>query len=127
MIYYGMRILQRLGLLFVGLHTLIYWVAFLVTVYLEEYSRQTVGHQFRDPVATDKTLVDVVNLLSWRVLYSAIFSALITVAMLAIPRVRRYEKRLVVDGLVIVVFCVLSVMASQFVVQLFVQHYFIYR
>lgn len=118
--YYILRIMQRITLLYTALCTVIFWAVLLIVVILIEYSIQSVGHEYQDGEAAQSTITTAVNALSWQVLGAAITMVVVTLAMLAFRRVRRDEKRLVVDSVVVGVFCVVSVVLAQFAVQYFI-------
>jgi len=123
--YHIVRVFQRIALLYTALCTVIYWVVLLVFAILVEYSIQTVGHEFRDRQATQTAITAATNALLWQALYAGLAAVVLTLAMLAFARVRRYEKRMVIDGIVIAVFCAYTVAISQFAISYFIGHYLV--
>lgn len=122
-LYYSLRIVQRWALLVTGLVTVIHWVVLLsITISTTMIGQQT-NHGYRNPQLLNDTIRTATDRLYLQVTVAAAVATILTLAMLCMPRVRQFEKRLVIDSLVIVVFCWVSVALSQPLVQTFINTY----
>lgn len=109
--YYLLRSAQRFVLFFLGLLTFAYWT-FLITVsYITtvEFSERQRANSESLNNLTNQTLSGI----SRAVTIWAVAAICITVVLFMIPRVKKYEKRLITDSIVFVVFCLVAVAAAQ--------------
>jgi len=119
--YYILRIAQRFGLLTQGLLAAIYWLLLINIVVANTFAQETVNHQWRNPTALNNTINIAYNALQRNFLLAAGVAVTLTMILAFLPRVRRYEKRLLVDSVVIIAFCVVSVLVAQRLITSFIQ------
>jgi hypothetical protein len=119
-LYYIARIAQRWSLLsFIGL-TIIYWVTQIsFTVNIRFLSASGTSLEATNSQLLNNDINRVNDLLSSGVLKWAVVSVLITLGLLVFKNVRQCEKRLVLDSVVTIVFCILSVSMSQTIIRSF--------
>lgn len=118
LIYYAGRVVQRLSLLYLIGWTAIHWIVLIqVTTSLGLFSQT--GVKFDNPEIVSTGVRNATTATSYRVLSAGIGAAVITLAFLLIPRVRKFEKSLVVDSLVIITFCLVGVATSQILLKSF--------
>lgn len=120
-IYYIARIVQRWSLLsLVGL-TLIYW-AVQITEAVNIRFLSAAGTKLGDTEAKqlNHDLDRINTLLGQGLIRWAVFATIVTFGFLGFINVRKQEKRLVADSLVVIVFCILSATMSQVVIRSFI-------
>lgn len=71
------------------------------------------NNTFKDPNAVNKDVARILDNQSLMVLRWVIIASVITALLLVIKRYRKYEKPLMIDSGVILLFCLVSVMLSQ--------------
>ena len=123
-LYYVTRIAQRLSLLGFGLATIIYWVIH-IRIYSETLIRfeQVAPPAFKDQERMNELANGIVNGAAngiWKWFFMA---SLLTLALLMFKRVRKYEKRLIVDSAVIITFCLVSAAFIQPIIDAFMRVY----
>lgn len=119
-LYGTARIAQRLSLFTLGLMTVLTWVMIVVVWITGVAGRETVGHQWRNASDFSATLTDATNKLSVAVGVLSLIALLMTGAFALFARVRRYEKRLLLDSIVFILFCLLSIVFSVILLTAFV-------
>lgn len=107
-LYYLGRILQRLVLFTTITVTGIYW-ALLITVMV----LNIVSNEAKDTIYQNHVLDTITNGLQAHAVKWAVLTAAVSLLLLTIARFRKYEKPLVVDGIVIAVFCLLSALFAE--------------
>lgn len=110
--YYLVRILQRFSLLFLGLSTVILWIA-VISISVTSTTGATIRSGLNGLADT------AVNRLTWSATGWAVTAAVLTIVLALFPSVRRNEKRLLVDSAVIIIFCFGAVALCQFLVHQF--------
>lgn len=119
--YYMMRAAQRWALLSLAGVTLTYWI---VQITLTVNLRILNATSTRVPSEQSQQLYSDINkansLLSKAALSWAVACAIVTLCLVAYSRVRKHDKRLVVDSLVVVGFCLVSIVFSQVIIRTFV-------
>ena len=117
--YYASRVLQRLVLCMVVGATVVYWAMLIAITTSVTINQKLVNHQYTDTTKVNDLISRAIHSQSLVVLRWAIIAAVMTFAILLIKRYRKFEKRVVVDSVVIVGFCVVSVTFSQMLVRAF--------
>lgn len=110
--YYAMRAAQRFSLYVTGLITVIFW-SFMVTAAFNMGSYVYTGVPEKHHTEVQEMVTSITDGLSLYVLIWGIVTAIITLAMLLLPRVKKHDKRFVVDSLIFVVVMVLSMVLAQ--------------
>ena len=104
-LYHAVRAAQRLSVLAVGFSTVLYWAMLINVAVTGTAARETVGHQWRHTIQFDSAVHAATDRLLWNVLLSGGIALLLTAALTRIPRVLKFEKRLLIDSVVIIAFC----------------------
>jgi hypothetical protein len=104
-LYHGVRVAQRVSLLAVGFSTVLYWVMLLNVAVTGTAARETVAHQWRHTMQFDSAVNAATDRLLWNVLLSGGIALLLTAGLARIPRVLEHEKRMLIDSVVIIAFC----------------------
>ena len=120
LLYYAGRITQRLALYTVVGATVVHWMILIFISGSVAFRQQLVNNKFQDIDAYNREINVMLNSQSHVVLRWAIICILLTVALLAISRFRKYEKTMLIDSIVLVAFCLLSVVFSQLIVRNFI-------
>jgi uncharacterized membrane protein len=118
-LYYVLRVLQRFALLTVIGWTIVLWIVLITTV-VQIQSVQSQGSAFTDPEMVEKTIKQAIDMTSYSVLRTGITAMILSGVLLLLTRVRKFEKRLVVDSLIIIIFCIFSAMFAQMLTRQFV-------
>ena len=98
--------------------TLVFWMVLInITVSLGLFGSSNV--EFDNSQTVNDSIKKAIDILSYKVLGAAAAAGLVTGLFGLVPRVRRHEKSLLVDSLVLTVFCIVSVALSQIMVRSF--------
>lgn len=122
--YYAGRVLQRLSLLLAAGSTIILWGAMLAISHGFDFSNSLQGDSVNFTHIDELSLGlshEVNQLMHYAVAWSVAALSL-SLLMLVFPRVARYEKRLVVDGVVIAGSLLVVSACSQSILQLILSH-----
>ncbi len=102
--YYAARVVQRITLLLAVTGTVILWIALFSTSL--DYAVVNIGNPTPELLneydAATGGITD--SLANYAVAFSLIAAA-VSLLLIYIPRIRKYEKRLVIDGVLIAGFC----------------------
>ena len=101
--YIGL-VIQRISLLLAAASTMILW-ATLISIGHGVVFLNLQGGKINNPVAADAGITNEINKLTHYAVFFSLLSVALTLALMALPRVRKYEKKMVATGLVIAVFC----------------------
>lgn len=118
--YYVLRFLQRISLLLVLLATVIYWVILIIIVALGGYESAQVHPVQLHGNELNATWQRAVNMQTTNAIKFAVVSLLLTALMFLVLRVRKEDKKIIIDSLAVLVFCLLSVLFAQILVHSFV-------
>ncbi|HEV7454258.1 MAG TPA: hypothetical protein VGO07_03280 [Candidatus Saccharimonadales bacterium] len=105
--YHTVRIAQRFSLLALAFSTVLYWVTLITIEISGTAARETAGHQWRNIDQLDGALRTATNHLLWNVLLAAGIALALTAALTRFPRVLQFEKRVLIDSIVVILFCLL--------------------
>lgn len=109
LLYYIGRISHRLLLCMVVATTIVYWIVLIFSVCLVDFIHFSPNAKPTDPAAASHELSMFINLVSQPVLKWAVVLSAVTLILLCIKRFRTYDKPMLVDGIVIAAFCLISV------------------
>lgn len=116
-VYYSLRIVQRFILLSLGLITILYWIELIsVSVsssYAADTSSKMLSSDLNDLISRSLSAISAVAMLVALVATGA------TAVLYLVPRVKRFEKRLIVDSVVFIAFCLLAVRLAESIVGFF--------
>ncbi len=110
-VYYASRIVQRISLALTVLFTFILWATMISIAHSQMFTNWlSVSNAITYPNQSQVTALyngisTEQNHLMYMAVSFALITAIISVALLALPRFRKFEKSLVVDGLVMASFC----------------------
>ena len=120
LIYYTARVFQRFALCLVVGATALYWTILVYIAASVAHLQQLQSNELRNPEALDDTIRHALDLQSLVAVRWIIFAAALTAGLLLLKRYRTYEKPMIVDSIVIIAFCALSVTFAQSIVRTFV-------
>ncbi|MET0779499.1 MAG: hypothetical protein ABWY71_01555 [Candidatus Saccharimonadales bacterium] len=106
-IYHTVRVAQRFSLLALAFSTVLYWVLLITIEISGTAARETAGHEWRNIGQLDGALRTATNHLLWNVLLTGGIALALTAALTRFPRVLKFEKRVIIDSMVIILFCLL--------------------
>lgn len=110
--------MQRLSLFVLIGWTFIFWIVLInITVSLGLFGSSNI--QFDNSQTVNDSIKKAIDLLSYKVLGAAIGAGVVTALFGLLQRVRRNEKRLIADSLIMIVFCLVSVIMAQMMVRSF--------
>jgi hypothetical protein len=105
--YHTVRVAQRLSLLALVFSTVLYWVTLITIEISGTAARETAGHEWRNISQLDGALHTATNHLLWNVLLTGGIALALTAALTRFPRVLKFEKRVIIDSMVVILFCLL--------------------
>lgn len=123
--YYIVRIAQRISLLMTLTIAIAHWAALIAITISEEALYDQVQGSAINAAGADNAkhfYSRAVDTLAYASVRWMVICAVITIGMLCFARVRKYEKRLIVDTAVVLLFTLVSLWFSQDVVRAFVNH-----
>ena len=88
-------------------------------------NREQVGHQWRDATALNNAMQTALDHLEWNAIVMSFVAVVLSLVLLLLPRVRQFEKRLVIDGVVIAVFCLFAVLLAVRLETSFIRQYLV--
>jgi hypothetical protein len=105
--YYASRLVQRITLLLAAMSTVILW-ATLVTVTNTFSIFGAIQDEKLNTLELNRGITYEIDKLTSYAVFFSVLAILVTLLLLTLPRVKKYEKRLVADGLVIAGFCLIA-------------------
>lgn len=117
-LYWLTRILQRVSLFNLGIATIVYWVVNVaIALDLSFAGAQKNAPVFNDPQDTQKTVELIQSTMNTIIIQALVIASVATIIFLAFKRVRTNEKRLLVDSVVFISFCLVSVVLATFIIR----------
>jgi hypothetical protein len=122
--YYLLRIVRLWSLLMTGMLTLLLYVVLIVIVANTSYS-QAANLHYSNVQSLFDTNSRAFNVLSAMAIGSAIVSLAITGLSVLNKSTRQLEKRVLIDCVVVIVFCIIGILFSQIIVKGFISRYLV--
>jgi hypothetical protein len=107
MVYHTARVAQRFSLLALAFSTVLYWITLITIEVSGTAARETAGHEWRNIDQLDGALRTSTNHLLWNVIFTAGVALLLTAVLTRFNRVLKFEKRCLIDSMVVIIFCLL--------------------
>ncbi len=107
LVYYLLRVIQRFAILSLGLITVAYWAMMISITVSSVYKSVGSNEQFTAQLNSVITQSDA-NL-TRDVKLVVFVAAAISLLLFLVPRVVKYDKKLIVDSFVFIIFCLLAV------------------
>lgn len=120
--YYAGRVLQRLSLLVAAASTVTLWGSLLAISHGFVFTNSLQGAHLTHLDELNLGISNEVNKLAYYAMACSVIALVFTLAMLVFPRVVKYEKKLVVDGVVIASFLFVFAACSQAILQSLLSH-----
>lgn len=117
--YYIGRVFHRIALCFAVGSTIIHWIVLIVITGNFALATSLENNKFKNSEALNSDITKIINAQSMVVLRWIIIGSVVTALIIMIKRFRKYEKPLLIDSAVILLFCLLSVVFSQTIVKAF--------
>ncbi len=118
-VYYSGRIAHRVTLCFAVGSTILHWIMMIVIASNFALVQSLENTEFRDSKAINNDISQIVNSQSMIVLRWVIIASIATALLVLIKRFRKYEKPLLIDSAVVLIFCFVSVALSNFIIRTF--------
>ncbi len=115
-VYYGSFALQKLAVITLVGWTVVHWII-TIDVTTTVGTVDSIGAKFDDPEQVNDMIERAIEFTSYGALQAFITALLLTLARLLIPRVRKFDKNWVILDIVILAFCMLSVIFSHVIVR----------
>lgn len=103
LLYYGALTLQRISLLTAGFITVVLWSTLIAVAHNFSFYSSQVSEILNQEQLNSGTQHEI-NVLTGYAVSLSIIAIILTLTLLAFPRVRKFGKKLVVDSLVIAIF-----------------------
>jgi hypothetical protein len=117
-VYYIVYILHRIVLCLTVILTGIYWATLVAIMVFAAYIRSLPSDEIKNAANSNTVPELIAHGLRETTLKWAVMAAAFSLLLLTIVRFRKYEKPLIIDGVVIALFCLLSALFAQAIVRL---------
>jgi len=105
--YFASRILQRVSLLLAVTSTIILWASLITVAHGINFINAIQGAEIASPTELNASIVLEIDALKTYAVVFSVVAFVLTLLFLKFTQVRKHEIKLVVDGLVISVFCLI--------------------